>query len=225
MKRCCNFLTITLLCLVTTLQANEHNAINFPEIREMAVLADAAYRSESAIRALVESSDYKLELYHTISGIQVAFFLATSDVAETQVVSIRGTANVENAMVDVSLKLRADPDTGVSLHEGFAYSAKRVYAELLPLLKPGYEINVTGHSLGGAIALILAMYLDKDQFKVGQVVTFGQPKVTNMAGADKIRHINLIRVVAPHDLVPLVPLFDPLDINNIDIYWHAGRDR
>jgi hypothetical protein len=34
----------------------------------------------------------------------------------------------------------------------------------------------------------------------------------------------VIRVVTPHDLVPLVPLFDPLDINNIDIFWHAGRE-
>jgi len=24
--------------------------------------------------------------------------------------------------------------------------------------------------------------------------------------------------------VPLVPLFDPLDISNVDIYWHAGKE-
>ncbi len=38
----------------------------------------------------------------------------------------------------------------------------------------------------------------------------------------KIQHLNVIRVVTPFDLVPLVPLFDPLDINNLDVYWHAG---
>jgi hypothetical protein len=127
-------------------------------------------------------------------------------------------------MVDVSLKLNVDADLGVSLHQGFGASAKRVYTELKPLLKPEHKIYITGHSLGGATALVLAMFLDKDQFKVEQVVTFGQPKVTNVAGANTIQHINLIRVVTPNDLVPLVPLFDPLDINNIDIFWHAGRE-
>jgi hypothetical protein len=118
-------------------------------------------------------------------------------------------------------------DLGVSLHEGFGASAKQVYAELTalkPLLKPEYKINVTGHSPGGAIALVLAMFLDNDQFKVEQVVTFGQPKVTNVRGANSFQHINVIRVVPPNDLLPLVPLLDPLDINNLDISWHAGRD-
>ena len=224
MKTIPAFLTIALLCLSATLPAHGQEVINFANIREQAMFADVAYQSESEIRALVESSDYELSLYHTIPGIQVAFFLATSVATETQIISIRGTSNIENAMVNVSLKLNVDKDLGVSLHEGFGASAKRVYAELKPLLKPEYKINVTGHSLGGATALVLAMFLDKDQFKVEQVVTFGQPKVTNVSGANTIAHINLIRVVTPNDLVPLVPLFDPLDINNLDIFWHAGRE-
>jgi len=68
------------------------------------------------------------------------------------------------------------------------------------------------------------MYLDADQFEIEQVTTFGQPKITNISGAKKIEHINVIRVVTPLDLVPLVPLFDPLDINNVDVYWHAGKE-
>ena len=224
MKTIRDFLTITLLCLCMTLPVHGQDAINFANIREQAMFADAAYRSESEIRALVESSDYELTLYHTIPGIQVAFFLATSVATKTQIISIRGTSNIENAMVNVSLKLSVDADLGVSLHQGFGVSAKRIYAELKPLLKPEYKINVTGHSLGGAIALVLAMLLDKDQVKVVQVVTFGQPKVTNVSGASSIQHINLIRVVTPDDMVPLVPLFDPLDINDLDIFWHAGRE-
>jgi len=224
MKTIRDFLTITLLCLCVTLPVYGEDAINFVNIREQAMFADSAYKSESEIRALVESSDYELTLYHTIPGIQVAFFLATSVATKTQIISIRGTSNIENAMVNVSLKLSVDADLGVSLHQGFGVSAKRIYAELKPLLKPEYKINVTGHSLGGAIALVLAMLLDKDQVKVVQVVTFGQPKVTNVSGASSIQHINLIRVVTPDDMVPLVPLFDPLDINDLDIFWHAGRE-
>jgi hypothetical protein len=224
MKTTPAFLTIALLCLSAILPAHGQEVINFSNIREQAMLANVAYQSESEIRTLVASIDFELTLYHTIPGIQVAFFLATSRATKTQIISIRGTSNIENAMVDVSLKLNVDADLGVSLHQGFAASAKRVYTELKPLLKPEYKIYITGHSLGGATALVLAMFLDKDQFKVEQVVTFGQPKVTNVSGANTIQHINLIRVVTPNDLVPLVPLFDPLDINNIDIFWHAGRE-
>jgi triacylglycerol lipase len=224
MKTIRRFFTVTLLCLATALSANDRAAINFLDIREQAMFANAAYLAEPEIRALVESRDAGLTLYHTIADIQVAFFLVTSAVTKTQVISIRGTSNIENAMVNVSQKLRVDANMGVSLHQGFAYSAKQVYTELKPLLKPEYEIRVTGHSLGGAVALILAMFLDKDQFKVKQVVTFGQPKVSNIRGAVSAQHIDVIRVVTPHDLVPLVPVFDPLDINNIDIFWHAGRE-
>ena len=217
-------LALTLLCAIPTLSANESASINFTEIQKQAIFANAAYQPEGKIRTLVESGNYTLTLYHTIPDIQISFFLATNELTKTQVISVRGTSNIENAMIDISLKLMVDKNEGVRLHEGFSFAAKQVYAELKPLLKPDYKINVTGHSLGGAIALILAMYLDAYQFNIEQVITFGQPKVTNISGANKIQHINVIRVVTPSDLVPLVPLFDPLDISNLDVYWHAGKE-
>jgi len=217
-------ISIALLCLCTAMPAKGRAGVNFVEIQEMARFANAAYESEAGINRLVESSDYKLVYFHTIPDVQVTYFLASNEISGTQVISIRGTSNIENAMVDISLKLKLDADVGVPLHEGFAYSARQVFKELKPLLKPGYKTNLTGHSLGGAVALILAMYLDENQFDVERVVTFGQPKVTNVPGADKVRQLDIIRVVTPHDLVPLVPLFDPLDINNLDIFWHAGKE-
>ena len=137
---------------------------------------------------------------------------------------MRGTSNAENAMVDIDIKLLPDEKTGVRLHRGFAYAARQIYAELSPLLKDGYRIRSTGHSLGGAVAQILAMYLDTDGYEVDRIVTFGQPKVTNLPGANRFEHLDILRVVTPTDLVPLVPPFDPLDIKNIDIYWHAGSE-
>ena len=74
------------------------------------------------------------------------------------------------------------------------------------------------------MALVLAKYLETDNYRVGTVITFGQPKVTNLAGAKTFQNLNITRVVTPLDLVPLVPPFDPLDINNLDIYWHSGQE-
>ena len=215
-------IAITLLSFSSVSPAIEADSVDFVLLQKQAIFANASYQSKDQVRALVEAGDYRLTFYQTIPDIQIAFFLATNESTQTQVISIRGTSNIENAMVDIYLQLVDDQKTGLRLHHGFSLAARKVHAQLKPLLKPGYKIYTTGHSLGGAAALILAMYLDADQFNIEQVTTFGQPKVTNIAGAGKIQHLNVIRVVTPFDLVPLAPLFDPLDINNLDVYWHAG---
>ena len=217
-------MAMLLLFISAKLPANELNPVDFAVIQKHAKFAQAAYQPEDSIRTSVASSNYTLTLFHTFPDTQISFLLATNEMTKTQVISVRGTSNIENAMVDIYLKLIVDKKTGVALHHGFSVAARQVYAKLKPLLKHDYKIDVTGHSLGGAVALILAMYLDADQFEIEQVTTFGQPKITNISGAKKIEHINVIRVVTPLDLVPLVPLFDPLDINNVDVYWHAGKE-
>lgn len=206
------------------LPAAAADGINFAEIKKQALFARAVYRSEEDIRALAGSYQYRLGLYQTIRDSQITFFLATNDSTRTHLISVRGTSNLENAMVDIALKLLADEKTGARLHQGFSYAAKQVYTQIEPLLKRDYKVQLTGHSLGGAVALILAMYLDADRLDIEQVITFGQPKVTNLAGANGIAHLNILRVVTPTDLVPLLPPFDPLDLSNLDIYWHAGKE-
>lgn len=219
-----SILTLMLIFSSAILLANETGSVDFIAIHKQASFANAAYQAEDKIRAFLESNNYTLTLYKTVSDIQISYFLATNKQTKTQVISVRGTTNIENVMVDISLKLRPDRNMGIQLHEGFAFAARRVYAELKPLLKADYKIRTSGHSLGGAVALILAMYLDADQFNIDQVITFGQPKVTNLAGANKVSHINIIRVVTPLDVVPLVPPLDPLDIYNLDVYWHVGKE-
>lgn len=197
---------------------------DFASIRQQAIWSNATYLTEDKIRQLSLSSGYQLSAYQTLTDIQISHFLLTDDVSKTQIIAIRGTSNVENAMVNINLKLVLDQVTQVYFHHGFSYSARQVYRELKPLLKKDYQIQITGHSLGGAVAVILAAFLDSEGFDVNQVVTFGQPKVTNLTGAEKFKNLNITRVVTPKDLVPLVPLFDPLDINNIDIFWHVGTE-
>ena len=60
---------------------------------------------------------------------------------------------------------------------------------------------------------------------MGKVITFGQPKVTNLNGSQRFAHLDVTRIVMPKDVVPLVPPFDPVDIaNKFDIYWHLGTE-
>lgn len=217
-----NLLIGVFLVAVTT-TANAAPSL-FVQLKQYANLANAAYFSEQQAQAVIKAQGYRLEQYNNVPGVEVSYFIATNDVLKHQIIAVRGSANVENAIVNLSLKLLPDAHAGIALHQGFAQAAEGIYKMLLPKLNKNYTVSTTGHSLGGAIAVILAMYLDIDRYTLGPIITFGQPKLTNITGATLFRHLNIIRVVTPQDVVPLVPPLDFMDINNIDIYWHLGKE-
>lgn len=196
----------------------------FGDVEQYAELADAAYEPKATVDKTLTKYGYTLDDRGNLPGPQVTYYLATDDSKRRQLVAVRGTINVENALVDIDIQLIDDPKTGIRLHRGFAAAAASIYDALKSKINKDYQIVTTGHSLGGAIALILAMYLDTDHYNVEKVVTFGQPKVTNITGAEKFSHLNVWRVVTAHDLVPVVPPLDPMDIKNLDIYWHLGQE-
>jgi predicted lipase len=204
--------------------AQKNSSINFKIIKKYADLANIAYKPTSSLKNTYFLKGYTLTHHKTIDDIGISYFLITNDINKSQSIAIRGTANVENTIANLSVKLIYDKHTGIYLHRGFLLTAQAIYAELKPYLIKDYTINTTGHSLGGAVALILAMSLDKDKFKIGKVITFGQPKITNLLGAYKFQHLSITRVVTQKDLVPLVPFIDPMDINDLDIYWHQGKE-
>ncbi len=196
----------------------------FKMLYQYALMADSAYQDKTVIGKVLSAQGYTLTDYGQLPGYAVSYFLATNDTEKQQIISVRGTSNIENAMVDVAFQLLPNKHTGIKLHQGFAQSADYIYDKVKAKLKRDYRINTTGHSLGGAAALILAMYLDAGGYEVGKVITFGQPKVTNVSGSRKYSHLDVTRVVMPKDMVPLVPPLDPMDLMNMDIYWHLGTE-
>jgi pimeloyl-ACP methyl ester carboxylesterase len=165
-----------------------------------------------------------LSQYKQLDGYSVVYALATNDKTRQHIVVVRGTSNAENVMVDAAFVLVKDPLTDIDIHQGFLLSARDIYQQILPEIKPGYTINTIGHSLGGAAALILAMMLDAQGHPVGEVITFGQPKVSNISGSRKFKHLHVTRLVTPKDVVPLMPPLDPMDLMNLSIFWHQGTE-
>ena len=199
-------------------------AQDFSHWLNAAYVADASYKSRADIEKVLASQGYRLEQYKQLDGYSVVYAFATNDQTRQHIIAVRGTSNAENAMVDAAFVLVSDPLTGINIHQGFLLSARDIYQQILPAIKPGYTINTVGHSLGGAVALILAMMLDAQDYPVGEVITFGQPKVTNISGSRKFKHLNIIRLVTPKDVVPLMPPLDPMDLMNLSIFWHQGRE-
>ena len=217
-------LFLILSLLASPVFADSNDAERFKTIHDYALIADAAYYGEAQVNKLLAAQGYTLTDHGELPGYAVSYYLATNDAAKQQLLAIRGTSNMENAMVDVAFNLLPNKHTGIKIHQGFANSADYTWSKVEPKLNSGYVINTTGHSLGGAVALILAMYLDADGYDVGKVVTFGQPKVTNMTGSRQYGHLDVTRVVTPRDMVPLLPPLDPMDMMSMDIYWHQGTE-
>ena len=205
-------------------EVNSQYVTFFNIIAHHAKLSYASYREEQDIQKLLESRGDELLRYGNLPELKIRYFLTGNKENKTQTIVIRGTTNLENALTGFDLKLTENEVTGTRIHNGFSKAASAVFNEVSPLLNKSYKISLTGHSLGGAVAQVTALYLDVNNYAVQQVITFGQPKVTNIAGVLKFRYLNIIRVVTPQDMVPLVPPLDPMDINDLDIYWHAGQE-
>lgn len=137
-----------------------------------------------------------------------------------QVVAIRGTANLKNALLDLEYWKTWSPALGINLHRGFERAANAVYENLKPKLKKEFPIIVVGHSLGAAEAIIVGMFLTRDGFNLEKVLASGLPKVTDEAGWARYRTLPIIRVVAAYDPVPFLP---PRDLYAASPYTQYGK--
>ena len=221
-------LSCALFFSVNVVASNSHPQNITPSLfshwLDAAYVAQAAYRSKDDIETVLNQQGYKIEQYHQLDGFLVTYVLATNDETKHHLLAVRGTSNVENIIVNSAFVLLPDKITGVKIHQGFLLSATDIYERILPAIKPGYKINSIGHSLGGATALIVAMMLDAKGYPVDEIITFGQPKVTNVTGSKKFNHLNIKRLVTPKDIVPLVPPVDPMDLMQLSIFWHQGTE-
>lgn len=145
---------------------------------------------------------------------------------KTAIVSIRGTKTVWEWIGDfdaVPVPWFPDPTAGL-VHMGFQLVYEHMCLSLRELLKTGcsgaVRILVTGHSLGGAIAILAAFDILKNmEFGVvPELYTFAGPRTGN---PDFANHFNsgieeCHRVINFMDVVPQVPL-PPL-------YIHVGDE-
>ena len=102
------------------------------------------------------------------------------------------------------------------VHRGIYKAAKRVYNEVVDSLSKDTTIYLTGHSMGGGIALLLAPMLYAQGYKV-KVITFGTPKILydDMATLDIYSNIQITQYVNRRDVVPAKLFNKPWNYTNI----------
>ena len=151
--------------------------VDWENLRWFAVLASYAYKKDNNV---IREKYKNFEVYvNTINEIKY-IVLFDKDKRE-QYVSIRGTSNSHNALQDINFFKDKSFRLGIELHTGFHRTAEMIADDLITRLDKTWTTYVTGHSLGGAEAIIVAWYLDYSGHNVAECITFGQPKVTDVA--------------------------------------------
>jgi hypothetical protein len=204
---CCRLVAaISLLGFALTSQPHSSLAkspdIDFELLYRAAQIANLSYDGKSKILGELKGNSAWVA---TPGATDVQYVIGYNDQRKVQAIAVRGTANDTNWTLDKDTHVLRDQKSGILMHRGFRTAADAIYRDVRPRLKPGYTTYLTGHSLGGAVAAILGIYLQDDGVKLGRIFTFGQPKFTNVAGAKAYENLPLLRVIYQNDTVPLLP--------------------
>jgi triacylglycerol lipase len=154
-----------------------------------------------------------------------AYVAARSDAV---VVAFRGTepTNLQDFATDfdaaqVPFETKLDFPSWGRIHEGWADGVnvvrKKIVAALSAFEDGARALWITGHSLGGALAMVAAaMLANEPKYRIAGVYTFGQPRVgdpTFRSRYDELLGRITFRCVNDRDLVPHVP---PRELSQIE---------
>lgn len=199
--------------------------------RFLAAAADLAYYSQAE-----GESKFRDELGlagRLVSVDNTQAWIATND--DHIVVAFRGTekptaieglkdwllTNAMNLLVVPEGRLGTDlaaAGVGARFHQGFV----EAIAEIWPAVMSGVEeemakaerpLWVTGHSLGGALALFAAWLFTRKMINVHQIYTFGAPMIGNQVAIDAFNREfkgKLFRYTNQPDPVPRLPMYSLL---------------
>ncbi len=118
---------------------------------------------------------------HLLSGRGVDAFPMTVyalRAGSDAILAFRGTQSGGSILQDLKVIRRRTPEG--RLHAGFADGYADIHSHVVSRLRrfSAKRVWLTGHSLGGALAVVGANRLEEAGFDVAGVVTFGQPMVT-----------------------------------------------
>ena len=194
----------------------------FAEIYHFALLnRSVRFDSETAIRS-TWSSEYTSVFVGMVTRTDNRYLVCINDAEKRTDIAIRGTTNLRNLVYDVRFLREYDPELDIRVHKGFSLMSEQLVLSIGPLLRKDYAIRLSGQSLGAAEALLTAMRLSREGYRIDSIITFGQPKVTDAQGAQRYGFLPLIRVVNENDVIPLLP---PINlVYREDPYVHFGGE-
>uniref|UniRef100_A0A7M5WY52 Fungal lipase-type domain-containing protein n=2 Tax=Clytia hemisphaerica TaxID=252671 RepID=A0A7M5WY52_9CNID len=199
------------------------NVITFDDIKHSARASREVYKDDKAvIGATIRKTPYKIvrvfeeELFEKGEGIRVAI----ADHGNTRMIIFRGTDGLTQLLREGASVLKGQHEINygqnrVQVLKFFWSAFELVYRYTLPYIQdPKRKYIITGHSLGGALASMMAIkgaVYHKSLLANPQssLITFGQPRVGDAAYAklhdQMVPTYRKIRVVFMSDPVTKLP--------------------
>ena len=189
---------------------------------------------------LIEMAEYCNEAYEDVDenyGVKKnEFSYSVKQDRGVTIISFRGTANAKNFLSDIDLRPWKDDELSeyyygigaehkdVYLHRGFRDAAFFTLEDIKKNYKLEKTVYLTGHSLGGAIAQIIGLWLNYDGYNI-QIYTFGSPKVSTTFFGNRPLHY---RVALRNDPVPFTPpypfIHSGISIDPETLNWMEGGE-
>ena len=162
---------------------------------------------EERLKNILDSVGF--DLLCTFDEAETQAFLAKRKSAEGEremmILAFRGTEKkLKDWKTDLRIELKAIEGKKGRIHTGFqaAYEAVRNRIKTKIREHPGVPLFLTGHSLGGALAIVATRFLPADN--LAACYTFGSPRVGDRE-LSRVFKTPIYRVVNASDGVPRVP--------------------
>jgi len=190
-----------------------------------------------SLASLIEHAEYCKAIYDSGGDQKDDVAFDVKQVNGISIIVIRGTANEANVLSDIDVRLVKDARTGIYLHKGFRDAAVTIMQIIDTSMKTSkivqgltltypleHTVHVTGHSLGGAVAQIIGMWLHKRGKNV-QVFSYGSPKVSSQVLDSQPTHWRVVRRSDPIPFTPPWPYrHTGLFIDSQDLDWGPDND-
>lgn len=161
----------------------------------------------------------------TIIGPETDTQVLVSDSPGCRVFSFRGTEmTVKDFFTDLNFDLVPLCGTAAKVHHGFLSASNEVYNQVLSAclsVPADTKLMFTGHSLGAALAKLLALRLVRAGVNVSCVYTFGSPRIGNAAWRELYAFWlgqRTWRVCHASDAVPRLPWW-------FKLWWHVDKEK
>lgn len=178
---------------------------DWPVAELLALMSEKAYLTPVEAATSYQKLGFERSM-PVVAGSMIGYFVSAEDVA---VIVFRGTDDTSDWLTNLNW-FPADTPHG-AIHSGFYNAYQPLKPRIATLLSesPPKHLWITGHSLGGALALVCAYDLmGNENLDLNGIITFGQPMVARKQLAEHLDSVLLgryARYVNGKDMVPKLP--------------------